>query len=221
VWSPDGARIAYSVGVGISGSKLMITSADGLGSQDSIPLPNGVSARLTQWTSVGSRLVFFTSLGKEFVVPADGNPRLPQAIGDTLHGSGQAMASPDGRWVAFAAGRPPSVEVYVQSLSGPAGRWQISTAGGISPRWTRGGRELIFEGWDGRIMAVDIDATAGFHAGTPHALFTLPTRSFGIDLCSWSCDASGDHFWVIVPPRNAESSVVEVVTDFHALVSRR
>jgi Tol biopolymer transport system component len=221
VWSPDGSRIAYSLGVGTSASRIMITSADGLGSQDSIPLPKGTSVRLTQWTSAGSRLVFFTATGKEFAMPVDVGARTPEAVGDTVHGSGQGAISPDGRWIAFAAGRPPTVQVYVQNLTGPAGRWQISTAGGIRPRWTRGGHELIFEGWDGRIMAVDIDATTGFHAGTPHVLFALPTRSFGIDLYSWSCDASGDHFWVIVPPRNAESSIVEVVTDFHALVSRR
>jgi len=221
VWSPDGSRIAYCAAGGVGNTRLLMMAGDGLGSQDSLALPAGTSARLTQWAAAGSRLVYFTLAGKTCAVPTEGAVRAPVVIGDTLRGSTQAAISPDGRWVAFAAGTVPTVNIYVQSLAGPPGRWQISTASAFRPRWTKGGRELVFEGWDGRIMAADIDATNGFHAGSPKPLFTLPTRSFSIDLFSWSCDASGEHFWVVVPPRSAESSVVEVVTDFQSLVSRR
>jgi hypothetical protein len=89
------------------------------------------------------------------------------------------------------------------------------------PRWTRGGRELVFESWDGQLMAVDIDTRNGFHAGTPHVLFPLPTRAFAIDVSSWTCDANGERFFLVVPPRVAAAGSIEVVTGFRSLVTRR
>ena len=36
-------------------------------------------------------------------------------------------------------------QVYVQSMTGIPGRWQISTRSGIFPVWTKGGREILLD----------------------------------------------------------------------------
>ena len=63
------------------------------------------------------------------------------------------------------------------AVSGPGGKWQVSTAGGTQPRWGRDGAELYYVAPDTRLMAVPIrvasDARA-VDAGVPIALF--PTR---------------------------------------------
>ena len=106
--------------------------------------------------------------------PVEGAERPFRTLSDSTAGLLHARISPDGRWVAGTFGSIPDVQVYVQSLEGPPGRWQISATNARRPVWTKGGKELVYEGMDGRLMAVDIDTKAGFHAGTPKPLFPLP-----------------------------------------------
>jgi hypothetical protein len=94
---------------------------------------------------------------------------------------------------------------------------------GISPRWSKGGRELIYEGFlNQRLMAVDIDTRSGFNAGTPHELFTLAGRSPTHEVSSWAVDPSGDRLYMIGRTgRPANAGIVELVTPFSKLVSRK
>ena len=62
------------------------------------------------------------------------------------------MFSPDGRWLAYQSNETGRTEVYVRPFPGPGGKWQISTAGGSTPTWSRGRRELFYRGNDDRIM---------------------------------------------------------------------
>ena len=58
------------------------------------------------------------------------------------------------------------------------GQWQVSTAGGIHPRWRSDGRELYYLSPSGAMMAASIAVTGTSVApGAPVALF--PTRVFG------------------------------------------
>ena len=53
--------------------------------------------------------------------------------------------SPDGRWVAYASNESGQYEIYVRPFPNvDDGRWQISTDPGLSPVWSRDGRELFF-----------------------------------------------------------------------------
>ena len=72
--------------------------------------------------------------------------------------------SPDGRWVAYHSNESGRHEVYVQPFPGPGGKWQISTSGGIEPRWRRDGKELFYIAPDGKLMAAPIQS-AGTDAG--------------------------------------------------------
>ena len=85
--------------------------------------------------------------------------------------------SPDGRWIAYVSDESGRFEVYVRSFveSGEAVRHQISTAGGLSPRWRRDGRELFFVASDQKMMAVPVRTGASFEAGAPVALFRTGT----------------------------------------------
>ena len=80
--------------------------------------------------------------------------------------------SPDGQWVAYRSNESGQFEIYVRPFPGPGGQWQVSTAGGIAPRWRRDGKELYYVAPDGRLLAVPI-ATKGvtLEPGTPVPLF--------------------------------------------------
>jgi hypothetical protein len=60
--------------------------------------------------------------------------------------------SPDGKWLAYAARESGSFRVYIRAFPDTGGKWQISSAGGAYPMWSRSGRELFFESLDNRIM---------------------------------------------------------------------
>jgi eukaryotic-like serine/threonine-protein kinase len=221
-WSPDGRRFAFTR-VGRSGpSRLVIGSSDGLGAQDSLAAPSG-TVYLSQWAEAGSRLIAYTEDTRLLAAPAEGDDRTLRPLLDPALVMGNPQVSPDGRWLAGTMGTNPNYNVYVQSLVGPPGRWQISTApGGYKASWTRGGAELVFEGSDSRLMAVDIDTKTGFHAGTPHPLFPLPLGSFTREVATWSPDASGERFLLVTPERTRTGSKsLEVMSDFSSLVNRK
>jgi len=53
--------------------------------------------------------------------------------------------SPDGRWLAYTSNESGRREVYVRPFPDAAeGRYQVSTAGGDTPWWSRDGHELFF-----------------------------------------------------------------------------
>jgi len=62
-------------------------------------------------------------------------------------------------------------QIYVESIPAGKGRRQISTDGGIWPRWRRDGKELFYRQGN-KMMAVPIRLTAtAVEAGKPQVLF--------------------------------------------------
>jgi hypothetical protein len=78
--------------------------------------------------------------------------------------------SPDGRWFAYTSNEAGRYEIYVRPTSGPEGRWQISTEGGVEPVWSASGSELFYRHGD-QVLAVDVVANATFEYGKPRLLF--------------------------------------------------
>jgi len=221
-WSPDGRRFACIVEDRPDRSTLLVASADGLGRRDTTGLPGGSGWMLNQWSAVLGRLVLTpANFAGAYQVHPESAGVAPRVIPGLDHLMGQSSISPDGRWVAYVTneggGTP---QIYVQSLTGTPGRWQISTTGGLWPTWTRRGNELLFEG-EGSVMAVDIDTREGFRPGTPHPLFSLSGGGGGVTSRSWNCTADGERFFVLSAPNTVPTGSIEVVTDFAALVNRK
>jgi hypothetical protein len=60
----------------------------------------------------------------------------------------------------------------VRPFPGPGGQWQVSTNGGVQPRWNPDGKELYYIAPDGQLMAASIAVQNGaIEAGAPMALF--------------------------------------------------
>ena len=126
----------------------------------------------------------------------------------TPFNEGQPAPSPDGRWLAYASDESGRMEVYVQSLADDGGKWQISTDGGAYPTWTRGGRELLFQGRDNKLIAVDIRHDPAFSAGVPKALFDPQVRT-SIPSRMWDVSADGERFLIT---RSLDAPDVEPLT---------
>ena len=145
------------------------------------------------------------------LVPAQKRPFDVNALLE-LKRVGDPQLSPDGRWVAFdqdQSGRP---EVYAVSFPEGTRKVQLSTNGGLVPKWTRGGKEIVYEDFDGRVMAVDVDTSQGLRAGTPRPLFQLPEGVNG----GWEVTADGERFLVGVPVVKSVSRILDLVVNWPA-----
>lgn len=220
-WSPDGRRFACMLDRGVSGT-LLVGSADGLGRADTFPVPAGGNALLTQWAAAGSRLLVVPpSFRDPLLLNADSAGASFRPLTGVSGLMAQCAISPDGRWLAYASNEGGgAVQIYVQSLTGTPGRWQVTANGGFMPQWTKGGAELVYEGTQA-MMAVSIETREGFHVGTPARLFDVPQALGDVNTRFWTVSADGQRFFVMKPPRQVSSNPIEVVTDVGSLLNRR
>ena len=91
-----------------------------------------------------------------------------------------AVFSPDGRCIVYMSNEAGRMEVYVRpfvdvtspGVSRVGGQWQISSGGGVYPRWRREGKELYFLNLAGDMMAAKVALNAAtLEAGAPVTLF--------------------------------------------------
>ena len=131
-----------------------------------------------------------------------------------------AEFSPDGKWVVYQSDESGRYEVYVRPVrpdgTAGAGKWQISTNGGIEPHWPRGGKEIFYISPDNTLNAVDVKMGGTFEAGVPHSLFS--TRPSGVQRYNVASD--GQRFLVSVPSEATISAPVTVVLNWFEELKR-
>jgi eukaryotic-like serine/threonine-protein kinase len=177
VWSPDGTQIAFSSNrKGVN--DLYLKPSSGVGTEELfLETPNYKTPQ--DWSKDG-RFLLYTQLDSKtgqdlWVLEMTGKERKPRVVVNTPADESRAQFSPNGRWVAYDTNESGRFEIVVQPFPEPGRKWQLSTSGGIAPRWRADGKELYFIAPDGKLMAVSVAASSTtFEAGTPAALF--PTR---------------------------------------------
>jgi len=109
--------------------------------------------------------------------------------------------SPDGRWLAYTSNESGNNEVYVRPFPNTNdGRWQVSTAGGRAPRWSRDGKELFFVDRSGSMVSAPIAPGPTFSVGALRPLFN--TAGFALDDFHQAYDISPDgRSFIIAAPR--------------------
>ena len=85
----------------------------------------------------------------------------------------EAQFSPDGHFVAYQSNESGNPEVYVAAFPWTGAKWQVSTNGGGSPRWSRDGRELFFFYGEQFMSAAVSTAGSGLEISQPRPLFRL------------------------------------------------
>ena len=121
----------------------------------------------------------------------------------------------DGRWLAYSSNESGRREIYVCSFpeTGSA-RYQVSTAGGINPVWSRNGRELFYVDAAANMVAVPVSAGATFQAGAPHVLFSAGAFAVNGFFPQYDVTADGQHLLMI---RGENDGMVHVVVVFDFL----
>ena len=194
LWSPDGHRLVFSSGRngrmdlfekasnGVTEEQPLISSG-----QDKVPQdwsPDGqVLLYTVQDSKTGSDL-WAARFNEAPRTTANVAPSLSQPfpLAQSSFDEGQGRFSPDGQWVAYVSNETGRHEVYIQPFPDLSVKWQVSTGGGIYPRWRPDGRELFYLAPDMRLMGVPIQVTsppASISSGVPRALFSTRLATTG------------------------------------------
>jgi serine/threonine-protein kinase len=162
VWTSDGRRIAFSsTRADQATGNLYWQRADGTGEAERLTESKSPQVP-TSWHPSGKFLAFHELNPQTswdiLILPLEGDeasgwkPGKPTFFLNSPFGEFQAAFSPDERWLAYSSNESGRREVYVRPFPGPGGKWQVSTAGGAWPTWSRSRRELFYRGEDGRIL---------------------------------------------------------------------
>ena len=131
-----------------------------------------------------------------------------------------ARLSPDGKWVAYVNADSGRFEVIIQDFPSLTGRWQVSTTGGLQPKWRSDSKELYYLAPDGRLIAVTVMTGSLIELGKPQTLFQTQTEA--ITGFTWhQYDVSEDGQQFLVNTTGAVTAPVTVVFDWPAQVRNR
>jgi len=144
-WSPDGDRIVFT-SLRTGPANIYVKSVAGTGMEEPL-LPSDTEAFARDWSRDGKWLLY-TALGKEtgldiWALPMDGSEPKPILTTPTVETN--PVFSPDGRWFAYQSNESGVSEIYAMPFPGPGRKWQISTDGGLAPRWLDAGEILYFD----------------------------------------------------------------------------
>ncbi len=146
----------------------------------------------TSWSADGKTLAFVTDDGRNandvWLLERGGTAR--RLLGSP-HAEQYPEISPDGRWLLYTSDAPGRNEVLLRPLSGEGPPRQVSVEGGMSPRWSRDGSEVLYwKGVSGAVIAlyrVRVRAGRdGLDPGQPEKVlegefvFSSPTRSWDL-----------------------------------------
>jgi eukaryotic-like serine/threonine-protein kinase len=230
VWSPDGARIAYSAGR--LGDTIYEKPASGLGGEQVLLKEPGLRHFPTSWSRDGRFLLYHTenapNTGYDLwaLSLSDRNPHL--MLGQAFN-EWAGVFSPDMRWVAYVSLETGASGVYVRPfrVSGQTGqpslgegKWQISKDRGNWPQW-RIDREIVFTtapiGTEVFTVPVNTTGTA-FESGVPQRLPFPP--SAGVNTTPQST-SDGQRFLIEVPvDQRAARTSINVVLNWPALLKQ-
>jgi serine/threonine protein kinase/Tol biopolymer transport system component len=224
VWSPDGSRIGFgSARKGLF--DLYVKPSSGAGNEELL-LDEALNVDVlpTSWSPDGRSVLYVraggSSTGNDLrVLPLSGD-RKASVFLQTPFSEAGGRFSPDGRWIAYQSNESGRYEVYVAPFRGPGGKWQISTAGGVSPRWRRDGREMYYLAPDNRLMAALVNGeSSAFQVGVVRALFETRPRP-GVNASPYDASADGQRFLVNTLMQEATSAPITLVVNWTAALKK-
>jgi serine/threonine-protein kinase len=111
--------------------------------------------------------------GRDIFMRRTSGDTTPIAIAATSTIEIQPRLSPDGRWIAYTTGESGQPEIYVSPFPNTeTARTQVSVSGGVSPLWSRNGRELIYRDLSEMLIAARVESASTFQVRERTPLFS-------------------------------------------------
>ena len=199
LWTPDGAGVVFSAPSDEGPMSLFRRPIDSVASAAELILPGGFPLVAHAFAEGGSTLVLHEqnpATGREiFLLPLDGAGEM-RAFASSPADETSPVVSPDGGWIAFVSDRTGRSEVYLRSLDDAVVERTISSDGGTSPLWSRGGGELFYRRGDD-VIVVGIETSPKLDLGRPEVLFSGRYQSQVGGNREYDVDLDGSRFLMI------------------------
>ena len=230
-WSPDGKRLAFaSRRAGLD--QIYWKDSSGSGTEEA-PWKSADYQRPKSWSPDGRFLLFMhgdpnSSMFNLWILPIEPQRRVAERQSAPYFKSpfnitqGQFSPEPAGapRWVAYTSNESGQNQIYVQSFPAGASKFQISTNGGVEPRWRRDGKEIFYLSPEREFMAVKVKTAPTFEYGTPRELFRTHVAGGGNldNIFRYDVAPDGKRFLVLseVGGGGKEASPINVVLNWTA-----
>ena len=180
-WTPDGRSVTFHANARNGASDLLTQPSDG--STKAVPVFHGGRAFRPRWSPDGKWLTFEREKEdpdrNDIVGIRPGiDTALVPLVATGMHAGMQAF-SPDSHWMAYGSDVTGRFEIYVVPFPNTkAGKWQISTLGGVLPKWPAHGNEIIYRDTSGDVMSVAVMTAPTFSFSKPRRLFVAKWSEF-------------------------------------------
>jgi Tol biopolymer transport system component len=202
VWSPDGARLAFTADLpGGDAEDLFVQPVDR--SAQSVRLFKAPNDQHSSGWPTDSMLVFSSQsapgmLGGSMIATGGGAATIqianPATTGEAPRNylkaewaQLDAAISPDGKWAAYTSAESGTPEIFVRRfpVADAAGVVKISSGGGQRSRWSGDGRSIYYQSLDGNsVRSVPVTTGATTVPGSSTTVMTLPGMGNAWDV-SW------------------------------------
>jgi eukaryotic-like serine/threonine-protein kinase len=175
VWAPDGRSLLYIMDRAGSGvGPVYEHRADGTGNASL------VFRGATDWGQIvptrERRWLILRSAGAATTVGIFGVRQGDTTAAPLVLGTADSRfpaLSPDERWLAYSSDESGTAEIYVRPFpETSSAKWQVSTAGGSQPAWSKTGRQLYYINGKNEMVTADIRSGTTFGVGEQHVMFS-------------------------------------------------
>jgi Tol biopolymer transport system component len=212
-WTSDGQSIVYRYSDG-QGNHLRIVRADGSSpAPDTLLLlnrpiyqgraPDSQGRVLFRAGSTGDRDIGYVTLSGDTT---------PVWLLDSEFEERTPAQSPDERWLAYTSDRSGDDEIYVRPFPETGDRrFQVSTNGGIDPRWSSDGTELFYLDGDGWMTAAAVTTTPDFVVTSRTRLFDANGYLAIADAPTFDVTPDGKRFIMLQGTGNQQAANVSLI----------
>ncbi len=223
-WSSGGKKILFSSNRGMGGNlNIFIKNKDGSG--HSLPFLEFKDELVADQCTPDGRNVLVQAMDYAagnsgwdlLLVPLEGGGK-PKLLLGTKYDEENGRVSPDSKWLLYVSNESGKKQVYVTSLNGSGGNWQVSVNGGVRGKWVDNGREICFVTRRDVVMEVPVHATkSGLTFGMPHRLYPLG-RSTKSRHIIYDIANSGNRFLTGVCPQNSAPADLVIISNWRRLL---
>ena len=215
-WMPSSLEVSYESGDGV-----VIQVADGNeAAKAAFTRANGVGSGPASWSADGRYVAYAAGdpAGGEGgiwyrEIDSAGSLSEPISYLRTPFSEMQQQISPDGRYLAYRSGESGRAEVYVRPFPEGSGKWQVSTNGGVDPRWAVDGTELFYREAT-TLMVVGVSTSGAFTIGRSQRLFASNVQQQGDAIHKYDVFPDGQRFLMIDRGTNATQDTVRIVENW-------
>jgi eukaryotic-like serine/threonine-protein kinase len=223
-WAPDGKSVAFVSNLN-GPPHIYLNASDGTGTPTALTVDDA-SEFAPRFTADG-RYLLFERLAEQpnsrreiWGVLLSGDRKAFPVIQNQYDLYGPAL-SPDGKWLAYESRESGRPEICVIPFLHGAGKWEVSTAGGLQPRWRRDGRELFYLSTDNKIMSAEItEQGSSLLIGKVQSLFQVDPVPFAGG-SPYDVTGDGKKFVVAGLASSQASEPLTLVVNWAALIKQK